>query len=58
MAAKLREAFRVEVSLVEGGSGIFDLEKDGEIIYSKHATGRFPNEEQLIEEMRLDYPIG
>ena len=29
-----------ELTLVMGTKGVFDVEVDGELIYSKHATGR------------------
>ena len=32
----------VDVTLTPGGGGIFDVVVDGQKIYSKHETGRFP----------------
>ena len=29
-----------DITLVTGSKGIFDVEVDGELLYSKHATGR------------------
>ncbi len=29
-----------ELTLVMGSKGVFDVEVDGEVLYSKHATGR------------------
>jgi selenoprotein W-related protein len=29
-----------ELTLVTGSKGVFDVEVDGELLYSKHATGR------------------
>ena len=29
-----------ELTLVMGSKGVFDVEVDGELLYSKHATGR------------------
>jgi selenoprotein W-related protein len=31
-----------EISLVAGGGGIFDVKLDGELIFSKAASERFP----------------
>lgn len=43
--AELRERYgaeQVHVELIEGEGGVFDVMHDGETIYSKHETGRFP----------------
>ena len=32
----------VSITLLPGDKGIFDVKVDGTLIYSKHATGRFP----------------
>ncbi len=31
-----------ELRLVPGEDGVFDVTVDGEIVFSKHKTGRFP----------------
>jgi selenoprotein W-related protein len=41
--------------LIDGGGGIFDVEMDGEVIFSKHDVGRFPDDGEvatLIRERR------
>jgi selenoprotein W-related protein len=38
--------------MIEGGGGIFDVKVDGELIYSKHETGRFPEEDEVLESIR------
>ncbi len=35
-------ADQIDAELIEGAGGIFDVVLDGEKIYSKHDTGRFP----------------
>ncbi len=30
-----------------GGSGQFDVLRDGELVFSKHAEGRFPGEAEI-----------
>ena len=52
MAAKIKAAFGVETFLIEGAGGIFDVNVDGKIVYSKHETGEFPDEDALIESLR------
>ena len=33
----------LDAELIRGGGGIFDVEVDGRLVFSKHQTGRFPN---------------
>lgn len=35
------------MELVKGSGGIFDIHVDGERVYSKSETGRFPTSEEL-----------
>ena len=52
LAEKLEAAFGVETLLIGGGGGIFDVKLDGALVYSKHDTGEFPDEDALVEEIR------
>ena len=38
----------LDVELVKGSNGIFDVEIDGKLVYSKRNTGRFPNRGELL----------
>ena len=38
-----------EFELVAGGGGIFDIEVDGVLRFSKKSVGRFPTEAELDE---------
>ena len=49
MAAELREGLGVDTKLIEGSGGVFDVTVDGELVYSKHQTGRFPNPGEVLE---------
>jgi selT/selW/selH-like putative selenoprotein len=35
-----------------GSGGVFEIEYNGEEIFSKRATGRFPDEDELIDEIQ------
>jgi len=48
----LREAFGIDAQLIKGSGGVFDVAVDGELIYSKHETGRFPRHEEVLREIR------
>ena len=41
-----------ELTLVTGSKGIFDVVVDGELLYSKHATGRHAEPGEVLELFR------
>jgi selT/selW/selH-like putative selenoprotein len=42
----------VEVELVPGRRGSFEITRDGQLVYSKLATGRFPtSNDEVIREL-------
>jgi len=43
------------LTLDTGSKGIFDVEVDGELLYSKHATGRHANPGEVLELFRERY---
>ncbi|HMM76065.1 MAG TPA: Rdx family protein [Gammaproteobacteria bacterium] len=50
-----------DVHLIEGGRGVFDIRVDGALVYSKHATGRFPTEAEIdavVTAPRSERPAG
>ena len=36
-----------DIELVAGGGGVFEIEVDGVLRYSKKALGRFPTDEEI-----------
>lgn len=42
MADEIEKQFGERPELIKGKDGVFEVEIDGETIYSKKATGRFP----------------
>jgi selenoprotein W-related protein len=34
--------------LIESGGGVYEVVVDGRLVYSKKATGEFPDEESLL----------
>ena len=42
MAAEIKERFGVEPKLVPGSGGVFEVTVDGNLVFSKKATKRFP----------------
>jgi len=51
LAATLKDRFGAEVELIEGEKGVFDVVADGDLIYSRHTTGRFPEEQEIIQKL-------
>lgn len=43
MSAEIKAATGEDATLVGGRGGIFEIRRDGEVLYSKASTGRFPN---------------
>lgn len=48
----LAKECRVDATLVEGGRGVFDVALDGDVVFSKDQTGRFPRDEEIIRAVR------
>ena len=46
------------LTLVTGSKGIFDVEVDGELLYSKQATGRHAAPGEVLELFRDRYAAG
>tara|TARA_X000000368_G_scaffold291404_1_gene231661 strand:- start:100 stop:264 length:165 start_codon:yes stop_codon:yes gene_type:complete len=42
----------VALTLLPGDKGIFDVKVNGTLIYSKHATGRFPEPGEVRSELQ------
>jgi len=42
----------LETELVEGKNGIFDVVADGNLIFSKGKTGRFPENDEILAMLR------
>lgn len=54
MADKLLNKYKNrlgEVALVPSGGGCFEVSVNGNLVYSKLQTGRFPDERALLSEM-------
>jgi selenoprotein W-related protein len=41
-----------ELDVVTGGKGVFDVEVDGEMLYSKHAEGRHAEPGEVLARFR------
>ncbi|MCE2390688.1 MAG: Rdx family protein [Proteobacteria bacterium] len=51
MAAEIRRVTGGEASLIKGDNGVFEVKRDGDLIFSKHRTGRFPEHAEILERL-------
>jgi selenoprotein W-related protein len=56
LEAALEQAFsqKLEVTLIPGSNGIFDVTLDGNLLFSKRESGRFPESNEIIGLMRAN----
>ncbi len=52
MAAAIEDKLGTPVELIRGKGGVFDVRYGDTLVFSKHAEGRFPEEEEVIEGLR------
>jgi selenoprotein W-related protein len=52
LAASIESETGVESELICGGGGIFDVVVDGEMIFSKHESDRFPEQDEILARLR------
>ncbi len=43
----LIELYQAEVELIAGGGGVFEIMRDGQLVFSKRQERRFPSDEEL-----------
>ena len=48
MSAEINHAVDGDLALIPGSGGVFDVKKDGELIFSKHELGRFPGKDEIV----------
>jgi selenoprotein W-related protein len=41
----------VEPVLEKGSGGVFDVIVDGRLVFSKHERGRFPDEQEILDQL-------
>jgi selT/selW/selH-like putative selenoprotein len=52
LEAAIRKEFGVAAALKGGHAGVFDVAIDGQTVYSKHQTNRFPSNEEIFATIR------
>ena len=51
LAAKLQQQLNATVTLIPSSGGVYEIVVDGHLVYSKKATGEFPDEQQLLKQI-------
>ncbi len=52
LEAAIKKEFGLTAELKGGHSGVFDVELDSSLVYSKDKTGRFPTNEEIFAKIR------
>lgn len=52
MAAAIEKETGIQAVLVKGGRGAFEVTLDGTLVFSKHATHRFPEHGEIIAKLK------
>jgi selenoprotein W-related protein len=47
----VKEATGIKPELIRSGGGVFEIAVDGELLYSKKATGAFPEDEDIVRRI-------
>jgi hypothetical protein len=48
LAAELRDTVGVDATAIPGARSQFDVLVDGDLLFSKQATGRFPEDGEIV----------
>jgi len=51
LAAEIRKARGIEATLIKGSGGQLDVVLDGQLIFSKKQTGRWPELSELLDKI-------
>jgi len=51
LAAAIKNEYNIKAELIPSGGGIFDVAVDGKRIWSRHQTGRFPENREVLERI-------
>ena len=48
----MKRELGLESELVRSGGGVFEIEIDGDLIFSKRKSGRFPEDGEIVKLLR------
>ena len=50
-AALEKQVPGIEIEMIPSSGGVFEVQKDGKLIFSKKATGRFPETGEIVSAL-------
>jgi len=56
LAESLKKEFDVEIEFNVSGGGVFEVTVDGDLVFSKKAEGRFPEDAEIIDAIKAKSP--
>ncbi len=48
----LKQELGIDPELIKGDAGVFDVVADGDMVFSKHDQGRFPEDGEVVSALR------
>ncbi|MDD9305246.1 MAG: hypothetical protein HUK40_24125 [Desulfobacter sp.] len=51
MAALIKEQTGIVAELVPGANGIYEIVANDTLVFSKHASGRFPEDKEIMDQL-------
>jgi selT/selW/selH-like putative selenoprotein len=51
LAEAIKKKHGIQVTMIEGRGGVFDVRVDGSLIYSKQQTGQFPEHAEVLAKL-------
>jgi selenoprotein W-related protein len=51
LADEIQQTFEIPTRLIKGSRGAFEVKLDGELLFSKHESGRFPEPGEISEQL-------
>jgi selT/selW/selH-like putative selenoprotein len=52
LAATIKRELGIEPEVTRGDRGVFDVTVDGKLLFSKHSAGRFPDDDEIVRNLR------
>ena len=52
LAADIKDALNIDADLIRSSGGVFEVKRDGTLIFSKRSLGRFPKTEEILAKLR------
>ncbi len=52
LVAKIKEDMDITEKLIPSSGGVFEVKANGKLIFSKRQSGRFPENEEIVEILK------